>query len=90
VSPCRGASRPPGRNSGWSPTLASGGSLAYCVSMHPVDEDWADGHIRAWDRDYRTGPGPVLTVHPAGHLPSGHVLNKRHSTFVLSWPETAQ
>ena len=48
------------------------------------------GHIQAWDRDHRTGPGPVLTVHPAGapaeHLPSGHVLNKRHSIFVLSWP----
>jgi protein-L-isoaspartate(D-aspartate) O-methyltransferase len=52
------------------------------------------GHIRAWDRDHRTGPGPVLTVHPAGtpadHLPSGYVLNKRHSTIVLSWPEPAR
>jgi protein-L-isoaspartate(D-aspartate) O-methyltransferase len=52
------------------------------------------GHIRAWDRDHRTGPGPVLTVHPAGtpadHLPSGCVLNKSHSTIVLSWPEPAR
>jgi len=51
------------------------------------------GHIQAWDRDHRTGPGPVLTVHPAGTpadgLPSGYVLNKRHSTIVLSWPEPA-
>jgi protein-L-isoaspartate(D-aspartate) O-methyltransferase len=52
------------------------------------------GHIQAWDRNHRTGPGPVLTVHPAGtpadHLPSGYVLNKRHSTIVLSWPEPAR
>ena len=52
------------------------------------------GHIRDWDRDHRGGPGPVLTVHPAGTpadgLPSGHVLNKRHSTIVLSWPEPAR
>ena len=52
------------------------------------------GHIQAWDREHRTGPGPVLTVHPAStpadDLPSGHVLNKRHSTIVLSWPEPAR
>jgi protein-L-isoaspartate(D-aspartate) O-methyltransferase len=52
------------------------------------------GHIQAWDRDHRTGPGPALTVHPAGtpadHLPSGYVLNKRHSTIVLSWLEPAR
>jgi protein-L-isoaspartate(D-aspartate) O-methyltransferase len=52
------------------------------------------GHIRTWDRDHRTGPGPVLTVHPAGtpagDLPGGYVLNRRHSTIVLSWPEAAR
>jgi protein-L-isoaspartate(D-aspartate) O-methyltransferase len=52
------------------------------------------GHIQAWDRDHRTGPGPVLTVHPADtpadHLPSGYVLNKRHSTIVLSWPDAVR
>lgn len=51
------------------------------------------GHIRAWDRDHRTGPGPVLTVHPADTpadgLPSGFVMHKRHTTIVLSWPEAA-
>lgn len=49
--------------------------------------------IRVWDRDHRHGPGPVLTVYPAatpdGDLPSGCVLRKRHTTMVLSWPETA-
>jgi protein-L-isoaspartate(D-aspartate) O-methyltransferase len=48
------------------------------------------GHIRAWDRDHRHGPGPVLAVHPAGtpasDLPVGTVLTRRHSTVVLSWP----
>jgi protein-L-isoaspartate(D-aspartate) O-methyltransferase len=94
-----------------APALASGGSLAYCAGLRPVDEDRTAfefgayghgphgaelaerlaGHIRAWDRHHRAGPGPVLTVHPAGtpadQLPSGYVLNKRHSTMVLSWPE---
>jgi protein-L-isoaspartate(D-aspartate) O-methyltransferase len=97
-----------------APALASGGSLAYCAGVRPVDEDRTAfefgayghgpagaelagrlaGHIRAWDRDHRTGSGPVLTVHPAGTpadgLPSGYVLNKRHSTIVLSWPEPAR
>jgi protein-L-isoaspartate(D-aspartate) O-methyltransferase len=97
-----------------APALASGGSLAYCAGMRPVDEDRTAfefgayghgphgaelagrlaGHIRTWDRDHRAGPGPVLTVHPAGtpagHLPSGYVLNKRHSTIVMSWRETAR
>jgi protein-L-isoaspartate(D-aspartate) O-methyltransferase len=49
------------------------------------------GHIRTWDRDHRAGPGPVLTVHPAGtpdgDLPTGRVLRKPHTTMVLSWPE---
>jgi protein-L-isoaspartate(D-aspartate) O-methyltransferase len=47
-------------------------------------------HLRAWDREHRHGPGPVLTVHPAGtpagDLPPGHVIRKRHTTMVLSWP----
>ena len=52
------------------------------------------GQIRVWDRDHRHEPGPVLTVHPAGtradDLPSGCILNRRHSTMVLSWPEAAR
>ena len=53
----------------------------------------AAGETQA-DRDHRTGPGPVLTIHPADtpadSLPSGYVLTKRHSTIVLSWPEAAR
>jgi len=47
--------------------------------------------IRVWDRDHRHGPGPVLTVHPAdtpsGDLPDGSVINKSHTTVVLSYPK---
>jgi protein-L-isoaspartate(D-aspartate) O-methyltransferase len=49
------------------------------------------GHIRAWDREHRHGPAPVLTVYPAStpavDLPPGRVIRKRHTTMVLSWPE---
>jgi protein-L-isoaspartate(D-aspartate) O-methyltransferase len=50
--------------------------------------------IRTWDRDYRTGPGPVLAVHPADApddgLPGGFVIKKRHAKVVLSWDRPAQ
>jgi protein-L-isoaspartate(D-aspartate) O-methyltransferase len=49
--------------------------------------------IRIWDRDHRGCPGPVLTVHPAGtpaaELPAGYVLNKHHTTLVLTWAKPA-
>jgi protein-L-isoaspartate(D-aspartate) O-methyltransferase len=49
------------------------------------------GQIRAWDREHRHGPGPVLTVYPAStpasDLPPGHVIRKRHTTMLLSRPE---
>lgn len=52
------------------------------------------GHIRIWDQEHRHRPGPVLTVHPAGapagDLPCGCILNRRHSTLVLSWPAAAR
>ena len=45
------------------------------------------GHISAWDEAGR--PTPHLTVLPAGtpdaDLPSGYVLNKRHTRLVISW-----
>lgn len=50
--------------------------------------------IQIWDRDYRHGPGPCLTVHPAGTpdagLPDGRVADKRHTRMVLSWPKPAR
>ncbi|MGH3694579.1 MAG: methyltransferase, FxLD system [Pseudonocardiaceae bacterium] len=47
--------------------------------------------IRIWDRDHRHGPGPRLTVHPVGtpdaELPSGLVVDRRHTRMVISWPD---
>jgi protein-L-isoaspartate(D-aspartate) O-methyltransferase len=52
------------------------------------------GQIRAWDRNHRHGPGPILTIHPAGtpagDLPPGAVFRKPHTTMVLSWPEASR
>ncbi|MES0834289.1 methyltransferase, FxLD system [Nocardiopsis tropica] len=48
------------------------------------------GRMRDWDRDHRSGPGPVLTVHPTGTpdraLPDGFVIDKRHTRVVVTWP----
>jgi protein-L-isoaspartate(D-aspartate) O-methyltransferase len=47
--------------------------------------------IRIWDRDHRHGPGPLLTVHPAhtpdAELPTGLVIDQRHTRSVISWPD---
>ena len=47
--------------------------------------------IRIWDRDHRHGPGPRLTVHPAETpdtaLPTGLVIDGRHTRIVISWPD---
>ncbi|MFI0155791.1 methyltransferase, FxLD system [Streptomyces lydicus] len=47
-------------------------------------------HVRTWARDHRGGPGPKITVFPAGtpddQLPSGRVIDKVHSRVILSWP----
>ncbi len=44
--------------------------------------------IRIWDRDHRHGSGPHLTVHPADtpdtELPSGLVIDRRHTRIVIS------
>ncbi|GAT79544.1 protein-L-isoaspartate O-methyltransferase [Streptomyces sp. F-3] len=45
--------------------------------------------IRAWDRDHR-GHRAHIEVHPAGtpdsQLPSGRVIERRHTRVVISWP----
>ncbi|MGH3899487.1 MAG: methyltransferase, FxLD system [Pseudonocardiaceae bacterium] len=47
--------------------------------------------IQIWDRDHRHGPGPRLTVHPAGtpdaELPRGLVVDRRYTRIVISWPD---
>ncbi|MEV0306555.1 methyltransferase, FxLD system [Nonomuraea fuscirosea] len=48
--------------------------------------------ISAWDAAGR--PTPQLSVHPAGtpddDLPDGHVLDKKHTRLVISWPSLAR
>ncbi|MGH3888143.1 MAG: methyltransferase, FxLD system, partial [Pseudonocardiaceae bacterium] len=50
--------------------------------------------IRLWDREHRHGPRPRLTVHPADtpdtELPSGLVIDRRHTRIVISWPGHAE
>ncbi|MFD8478801.1 methyltransferase, FxLD system [Kitasatospora sp. NPDC059673] len=46
--------------------------------------------VRTWDRDHRTGDGPVFTAYPAGtpddRLPDGLVIDKAHVRLTISWP----
>ncbi|GLF99268.1 methyltransferase, FxLD system [Streptomyces yaizuensis] len=49
-------------------------------------------HLRDWDRDHRDGPGPRITVHPAGtpddrmSAPAdARIIEKEHSRIALSW-----
>lgn len=48
--------------------------------------------MEEWDRHHRDEPGPDITLVPAGtpddHLPSGRVVNKRHTRMVLNWTAT--
>ncbi|MGK5681814.1 methyltransferase, FxLD system [Actinoplanes sp. URMC 104] len=47
--------------------------------------------VAAWDRQHRHGPGPRITVHPAGTLPPAGeqlrlVVARRHTSIVVAWP----
>lgn len=46
--------------------------------------------IRVWDRDHRHGAAARIAVYPAGtpddQLPSGWVIDKRHTRVSISWP----
>ncbi|MCY9784960.1 methyltransferase, FxLD system [Nocardiopsis sp. EMB25] len=47
-------------------------------------------HLRAWSREQRGGPGPLITVFPADTLEErllgDTVIDKEHSRVVFSWP----
>lgn len=50
--------------------------------------------LTVWDRDYRHGPTPDITVHPTGTpLPTGDQLRllvtRRHTTIAVTWPAPA-
>lgn len=50
--------------------------------------------IRAWDRDQRHGSGPGIELYaapiPDHELPSGRVVNKRHTRMVITWPTSRE
>ncbi|WP_405388078.1 methyltransferase, FxLD system [Streptomyces sp. NBC_01102] len=49
--------------------------------------------IRSWDRERRGGPGPTVSVFPAGtpddQLPGERVIDKHHCRVTFSWPSAA-
>ena len=51
--------------------------------------------IGRWDRRHRYGPGPAITVHPAGAARSGTdqlrlLVPRRHSLTAITWPDGDQ
>ncbi|MBV9139990.1 MAG: methyltransferase, FxLD system [Pseudonocardiales bacterium] len=74
-------------------TIRELGAYAHGPHAAEVAERFVD-QIRIWDRDHRHGPGPRLTVHPAGtpdgDLPAGLVIDRRHTRIVVSWPDHAE
>ncbi|MFD5319404.1 methyltransferase, FxLD system [Streptomyces sp. NPDC127098] len=67
------------------------GAHALGPSAPAFAETLAD-HVRTWETEHRGGPGPRITIHPAGtpddQLPQGplrRVIDKKHSRVTLSW-----
>ncbi|MEU7906359.1 hypothetical protein [Actinoplanes sp. NPDC049118] len=51
--------------------------------------------VVAWDRDYRHGPGPDITVHPTGTslIAAGQLqlaVPRRDATIVVTWTVPAR
>jgi protein-L-isoaspartate(D-aspartate) O-methyltransferase len=71
-------------------TMRELGAYAHGPDAAAAADRFAD-QIRIWDRDHRHGPGPRLTVHPAHtpdtELPSGLVIDQRHTRIVICWPD---
>ncbi|MBT2412072.1 methyltransferase, FxLD system [Streptomyces sp. ISL-12] len=46
--------------------------------------------IRTWGKDHRSGPGPRITVYPAGtadeQISGDRVIDKKHRRISISWP----
>ncbi|MYV98363.1 methyltransferase, FxLD system [Streptomyces sp. SID3343] len=72
--------------------LVEFGVHAYGPQALRLAEETAE-HLRTWSRVHRGGPGPRITVHPAGtaddELPDGRVVDKTHSRVTISWPIAA-
>jgi protein-L-isoaspartate(D-aspartate) O-methyltransferase len=67
------------------------GVFAHGPQAEQTAQRMAD-QITAWDAASR--PSPQLSVYPAGtpddELPDGHVLDKKHTRLVISWPSLAR
>jgi protein-L-isoaspartate(D-aspartate) O-methyltransferase len=74
-------------------TMRELGAYAHGPNAAEAADRFAD-QIRSWNRDHRHGPGPRLTVHPVdthhADLPSGLVVDGRHTRIVISWPDHPQ
>jgi protein-L-isoaspartate(D-aspartate) O-methyltransferase len=51
--------------------------------------------VATWYRRHRSGPGPQITVHPAGtRLPDTHqvrlLVPRRHTLIAIDWPESTR
>jgi protein-L-isoaspartate(D-aspartate) O-methyltransferase len=51
--------------------------------------------IVAWDAHHRHGPGPQITVHPAGTLlpetdGTRLLVRRRHTLIAIAWPKAGQ
>ncbi|MGH3797486.1 MAG: methyltransferase, FxLD system [Pseudonocardiaceae bacterium] len=67
---------------------------AHAFGPHaPAAADAMAEQVRRWDREQRTGPGPVFAVWPKGTsdecLPDGLIINKRYNRVTISWPTSA-
>lgn len=73
-------------------TVRELGAYAHGPEAAEAAEEFVD-QVRLWDRDHRHGPGPRLTVHPADtpdtELPTGLVIDRRHTRIAISWPDHA-
>ncbi|HWS37676.1 MAG TPA: methyltransferase, FxLD system [Actinoplanes sp.] len=69
------------------------GAHGFGTAAGTLTTDLAD-LVVAWDRDYRHGPGPDVTVHPGGAppVPDGRlqlVVPRRDTTIAVTWPSPA-
>jgi len=111
VNPTRDSGRVDPAHRVACPAMAGAGGLAHLALRRtgPIAEFGAHGYgpdaarlaeeiaeqVRVWDRYHRGGPGPRITVHPAGdaagptdagRLPDGRVIARRHVRVAVRWP----
>lgn len=75
----------------WSPVTVTMDESASFESVHL----WLASQPRPWDAHHRHGPGPQITVHPAGIvLPETDqtrlLVRRRHALIAITWPNAGQ